>query len=198
VKRVFDVTVSAFALLLLSPLLVLVAVWVKLDSAGAVIFRQERIGRNGIPFSILKFRTMIESKDAHGPQITAATDDRITRSGQWLRKSKVDELPQLINVLFGQMSIVGPRPEVRKYVDLYPELARAKILSVRPGITDNAAIIFRDEAVLLARAADPEHEYIENILPAKISVYEKYVDSHSLAGDVGIIIRTMLRLFRDP
>jgi lipopolysaccharide/colanic/teichoic acid biosynthesis glycosyltransferase len=197
VKRAFDVLMSAAALLLLSPLLLGIALAVRLDSPGPALFRQQRIGRNERPFEILKFRTMRGAAPGHaGHEITVAGDARITRVGALLRRSKLDELPQLLNVLRGQMSLVGPRPEVPRYVRLYPDDARAEVLSVRPGITDEAAIEFRDEGELLARAADPERAYVEEILPRKIQLYRRYVRGRTFAGDLGILLRTGAALFR--
>jgi lipopolysaccharide/colanic/teichoic acid biosynthesis glycosyltransferase len=149
-------------------LLLLVALWIKLDSPGPVFFRQERIGRFGVPFRIHKFRTMTHG--AVGAQITVGADARITRAGAWLRRTKLDELPQLIDVLRGAMSLVGPRPEVPRYVAMYPQGLRDKVLSVRPGITDVASLEYRDEGELLARAADPEREYVSVVMPAKLKL----------------------------
>lgn len=193
-KRVFDVLLAGLGLLLLGPLLGLVALAVKLDSPGPVFFRQERVGRGGVPFRIHKFRTM--QHDATGPQITAGDDARITRVGRWLRRSKVDELAQLIDVLAGTMSMVGPRPEVPRYVALYPPATRAKVLSVRPGLTDLASIEYRDESEQLARAADPEHEYVHVVMPRKLRLAEAYVDQASLATDIRLILRTLAVLLR--
>jgi lipopolysaccharide/colanic/teichoic acid biosynthesis glycosyltransferase len=194
-KRLFDVLVAAASLLLLSPLFVLVALWIKLDSPGPVFFRQERIGRHGAPFRIHKFRTMTHGAPA-GAQITVGDDARITRAGAWLRRTKVDELPQLIDVLRGAMSIVGPRPEVPRYVALYPPDLRDKVLSVRPGITDFASIQYRDESAVLARAADPEREYTEVVMPAKLRLAAQYVDEATLASDLRLIGRTLKVLWR--
>ena len=195
-KRLFDVAVAAAGLLLLSPLLVGIAVWVRLDSPGPALFRQERVGRGGRPFRIHKFRTMQASRETtNGSAITVGADPRITRAGAFLRRSKLDELPQLIDVLLGRMSLVGPRPEVPRYVATYPAAIRAKVLSVRPGITDPASLQFRHESELLARAADPEREYREVVLPAKLRLAVEYVDRSSLAGDLRIIgatLRTLL------
>ena len=193
-KRLFDIALSAIALLLLAPLLVLVAIWVKLDSKGPVFFRQERVGRFGVPFRIHKFRTMAHAASPAGPLITVGADARITRAGQFLRRSKVDELPQLIDVLVGSMSFVGPRPEVPRYVAIYPASMREKVLSVRPGITDIASLEFRNESELLAKAQDPEREYTDVVLPAKLKLAAQYVDSASLATDVRLIARTLKTL----
>ncbi len=197
-KRLLDILLSAAGLLLLSPLLLLIAVAVRVDSAGPVLFRQSRVGRGGEPFEILKFRSMVHAgRDiVTGPEVTASTDRRITRLGAILRRSKLDELPQLFNVLRGDMSLVGPRPEVPRYVALYPIDARQEIFSVRPGLTDEAAIEFRHESDLLAKASDPERTYVEEILPRKIEHYRRYVRTRSLSGDLGILVRTVLRVAR--
>jgi len=164
---------------------------VKLDSPGPVFFRGERIGRGGRPFRMFKFRSMRVSPPGSGLQITIAGDARITRSGAVLRRYKLDELPQLIDVLLGRMSLVGPRPEVAQYVAAYPPAARDVVLSIRPGITDPASIEFRNESEILGAAANPEHEYIETILPRKIAVYRSYVANRSWLGDMRIILRTL-------
>lgn len=190
-KRLTDVALSAAGLVVLSPLLVALAVWVKLDSPGPVFFRGERIGRGGRPFRMFKFRSMRVSPPGSGLQITIAGDARITRSGAVLRRYKLDELPQLIDVLLGRMSLVGPRPEVAQYVAAYPPAARDVVLSIRPGITDPASIEFRNESEILGAAANPEHEYIETILPRKIAVYRSYVANRSWLGDMRIILRTL-------
>jgi lipopolysaccharide/colanic/teichoic acid biosynthesis glycosyltransferase len=192
-KRVFDVVMAALALVLLSPLLVMLALAVRLDSAGPVLFRQERVGRHGRPFNILKFRSM---RSGPGPLVTAGGDPRITRTGRLLRASKLDELPQLWNVLCGDMSLVGPRPEVPRFVAVYPADVRDRVLAVRPGITDPAAIRFRDEEAMLAAVVDPERHYVEYILPAKLAAYEEYVRSRCFAGDLRVIVATIRALFR--
>lgn len=195
-KRLFDISLAIVGLMLLAPLLVVIALWIKLDSPGPVFFRQVRVGRRGVPFRIHKFRTMQHGPEASGPQITVGADPRITRAGRLLRRSKLDELPQLIDVLEGAMSIVGPRPEVPKYVAQYPEEARVRVLSVRPGITDPASLAFRDENELLARATDPEREYVEVILPAKLRLALAYIDEASLWTDLHVILRTARLIFR--
>jgi lipopolysaccharide/colanic/teichoic acid biosynthesis glycosyltransferase len=190
-KRLFDILCAGVGLLLLSPLLLVVAVWVKLDSRGPVMFRQERVGRFGRTFRIHKFRTMRVDAPALGPQITIGDDARITRSGRWLRASKVDELPQLWDVLRGAMSLVGPRPEVPRYVAMYPDELRALVLSVRPGITDPASLSFRNESELLAQAEDPEREYVEVVMPMKLGLAADYVRNASLMGDIRLILATL-------
>jgi lipopolysaccharide/colanic/teichoic acid biosynthesis glycosyltransferase len=190
-KRILDLLVAVLALLLLAPLLVAVALAVKLDSPGPVFYRQERVGRHGRPFRIHKFRTMRHDPGDAGPQITVGSDPRITRTGAFLRRTKLDELAQLIDVLQGSMSIVGPRPEVPRYVALYPPDLRDKILSVRPGITDPASLEFRNESELLARAADPQREYVEVILPRKLASAARYVDEAAVLTDLRVIGRTL-------
>ena len=190
-KRLFDVLGAGFGLVLLAPLLVGIALWIKLDSRGPVFFRQQRVGRFGAPFHIHKFRSMRENAPLAGPQITVGADLRITRAGFFLRRTKLDELPQLLDVLAGTMSLVGPRPEVPRYVAMYPPEVRDKVLSVRPGITDPASIAYRDESTLLARAADPERAYIEQIMPAKLRYAVEYVDHMSLANDLRLIGATL-------
>ena len=188
-KRLFDVIIAATALLLLAPLLLCLAVAIKLDSPGPVFFRQQRVGRFGVPFSIHKFRTMHDG--AAGLPLTVGQDPRITRSGAWLRRTRCDELPQLIDVLQGTMSLVGPRPEVPRYVAHYPPALRERALAVRPGITDPASLSYLDEATLLAAAADPEREYIERILPAKLQRAAEYAERASLATDAAVLWRTL-------
>jgi lipopolysaccharide/colanic/teichoic acid biosynthesis glycosyltransferase len=193
-KRLFDWVMSSLGLLVLVPGLLLIALAIKLDSPGPVFFRQERVGRFGQPFRIHKFRTMRHEPAGQGLQITVGADARITRVGQLLRGSKLDELPQLIDVWVGTMSLVGPRPEVPRYVACYPAELREKVLSVRPGITDIASIEYRDESSVLARAADPEHAYIHEVLPHKLKLAASYVDQASVWLDVRLIVRTVLAI----
>jgi lipopolysaccharide/colanic/teichoic acid biosynthesis glycosyltransferase len=193
-KRVFDLLVALLALLLLTPLMLAVAVWIKLDSPGPVFFRQERVGQHGRLFHIHKFRSM--RADAGGLPLTVGADPRITRAGAWLRRKRLDELPQLIDVLQGRMSLVGPRPEVPRYVAQYPAHLRDRVLSVRPGITDPASLDFIDEASLLAHAADPERAYIEQVLPIKLHRAADYAQRASLATDVGVLWRTLRVLWK--
>ena len=197
-KRVFDIATAVLGLVLLAPLFVVVAAWIKLDSPGPVFFRQERIGRGGVPFRIHKFRTMRVGAEVVGPALTVGADPRITRAGAFLRRTKIDELAQLIDVLRGDMSVVGPRPEVPRYVAAYPPELRAKVLSVRPGITDPASLQFRDESTLLARAADPEREYRDVVLPEKLRLAADYVDSATLGGDLRLIAATVRALWSRP
>lgn len=191
VKRAFDILFSVAALLALLPVLIVVALWVKLDSAGPVFFRQVRVGWRGQPFRIYKFRTMRTDAERIGPQITIGPDSRITRPGRFLRKYKLDELPQFLNVLLGDMSVVGPRPEVPRYVELYPPATRELVLSVRPGITDLASIEFRDENELLGASPDPERTYVTQVMPAKLGYCERYVRERSFSGDLRIIGQTL-------
>ncbi|MFY9478869.1 MAG: sugar transferase [Aquabacterium sp.] len=195
-KRLFDWVLSSLGLLALSPLLLAIALLVKLDSPGPVFFRQERVGRYGKAFRIHKFRTMRHDPVGAGPQITVGADARITRVGGFLRASKFDELAQLIDVWLGDMSLVGPRPEVPRYVAHYPADLRDKVLSVRPGITDIASIEYRDESAVLARASDPEQAYLREVLPHKLMLAARYVDRSSLALDVWLILRTIGAIVR--
>lgn len=194
-KRIFDFVVAFIGLVLLLPLFVLVSCLIKLDSAGPVFFRQERVGRYGAIFRIFKFRTMTVNTESKG-QITVGCDARITQIGHALRRYKIDELPQLINVLFGEMSLVGPRPEVPRYVDRYPENIRNIVLSVSPGITDWASVQFKEENVILGAAKDPERTYVEEILPVKLDYYVSYVNKRSLMMDIKIILVTLVAIIR--
>ncbi len=195
VKRSFDVLACSVGLIVLSPLLAVTAVAVKLSSPGPVFFRQERVGRGFRPFQMLKFRTMVVDAPKLGGQITASGDPRITRVGRVLRKLKLDELPQLINVVRGDMSLVGPRPEVPRYVEQFRDDYR-EILRVRPGITDLASVKYRDESEQLAAAEDPEHEYVHHILPDKIELAREYTSRASLWFDLKLILQTLVRIVR--
>lgn len=195
VKRTIDVMASLLGLLLLSPLLIAVAVAIKLDSAGPVFFTQMRIGRGFRPFWIYKFRTMVKDAASIGRPITVGTDSRITRVGRLLRRTKLDEIPQLINVLQGDMSLVGPRPELPRYVERFADDYR-EILTVRPGMTDLASLKYIDESAMLERAADPENEYVTHVLPEKLELAKQYVRSSSLCLDIGLIARTVVRIAR--
>lgn len=191
VKRLFDLLAAGVGLFVLSPLLALIALTIRLDSVGPVFFRQERVGKNGRPFRIYKFRTMLLSAERLG-QLTVGRDARVTRVGRVLRKSKLDELPQLLNVVMGEMSLVGPRPELPKYVALY-SLEQRRVLSVRPGVTDLASIAFRDESNLLEGRTDPERFYVEEIMPRKLKLNLEYLARRSLATDLKVIIETIRR-----
>lgn len=194
-KRFFDIFFSFLGLLLLSPLFLVLAVWISLDSRGGVFYRQLRVGRGNRDFRLIKFRSMRTDADKAGLITVGGHDPRITRSGYFIRKYKLDELPQLINVLKGDMSFVGPRPEVRKYVDMYtPE--QLHVLDVRPGITDEASIRYRNENELLATAADPERFYIETVMPDKLRINLQYVQNHTLCGDIELIFRTFAAVVR--
>ncbi|MDD3530338.1 MAG: sugar transferase [Gallionellaceae bacterium] len=193
-KRTFDLLASAFGLLALAPFLLLVAVAIKLDSPGPVFFRQERVGRLGSVFRIHKFRTMVTDAERRGLQITVGADARVTVVGAFLRRYKLDELPQLIDVVMGNMSLVGPRPEVPRYVALYPDDVRRIVQSVRPGITDLASIEFKAENDILGHAKDPHRAYVEEILPIKLRYYVDYVQGRSFWGDMKIILRTLLAI----
>ena len=192
-KRTFDFVAALLGLVLLSPLLLLVACLIKLDSLGPVLFKQERIGKGFRPFLIYKFRTMVHDAPRRGGPITFGADPRITRVGRILRQTKIDEFPQLINVLRGEMSFVGPRPEVRPYVERFRE-DYAEILTVLPGITDLASVKYRDEAEVLGRFEDPEAAYVRHILPEKINLAKEYVRRSSLFFDITLLLKTLLKL----
>lgn len=193
IKRWFDVAVGFFGLLFLAPLLTAVAVLVKLDSKGPIFFKQERMGKGFRPFTIYKFRTMVENASQRGELTTSDKDPRITGMGRFLRRTKIDELPQLINVLKGEMSIVGPRPEVRRYVELFRQ-DYEEILKVRPGITDLASLKYQDEAALLGCSRDPEAEYQTKILPDKIALAKEYLRRSSLLFDLSLVLKTLPKL----
>ena len=193
-KRLFDIVSSGIGLLCLAPVFVIMAIWIKLDSRGPVFYRQTRVGRYGRDFRIFKFRSMRVGSDK-GRQITVGErDPRITRSGYFIRRYKIDELPQLINVFLGDMSVVGPRPEVRKYVDLYSEEQR-KVFQVRPGITDLASIKYRNENELLSQVDDPDTYYIDVIMPDKLAINLEYIRHQSFMGDIKIIFNTLFKIF---
>ncbi|WP_312694020.1 sugar transferase [Caproiciproducens sp.] len=189
-KRVFDVVVSLLILLVLSPLLLLLALAVKLDSRGPVFYRQVRVGRYNQDFKIFKFRTMVQDADKIGPPLTVGDDPRVTRVGRLIRKLRLDEFSQLLNVLGGSMSLVGPRPEVRKYVDVYTPEYMATLL-IRPGITATSSIAFKDENSLLNAAEDPEKVYVEQILPPKMAYNLAYMKKISLLNDIKIMFQTV-------
>jgi lipopolysaccharide/colanic/teichoic acid biosynthesis glycosyltransferase len=194
-KRLFDLLFSAFGLLLLSPFFILIALLIKLDSKGPVFYLQSRVGQGGRQFSLFKFRTMYIGADRGHAITVGQRDPRITRVGFYLRKFKLDELPQLFNVLAGTMSLVGPRPEVKKFVDLYtPE--QQQVLTIKPGITDYASIEFRNENELLAGKPDPIDFYIREIMPIKLALNLKYLQTQSFWGDLVIILRTLVSIFK--
>jgi lipopolysaccharide/colanic/teichoic acid biosynthesis glycosyltransferase len=193
-KWVFDRSVSVIALILLLPLFLVIALWVTLDSRGGVFFVQQRVGRKGKPFGLIKFRTMRPKAEESG-KLTVGKDRRITRAGEFLRKYKLDELPQLWNVLVGDMSFVGPRPEVPEYVELYDPEQR-EVLSVRPGITDEASIAYFDESELLANSPNPEETYVREIMPEKLNINLAYLKRRNFFSDLVVIFRTVGRIFR--
>jgi len=193
IKRAFDLSAAAAGLLCLSPLFIVVAALIKLDSGGTVFFTQERVGRGFRSFRIYKFRTMMKDAPGKGGPITFGEDPRITPIGRVLRKTKIDELPQLINVLKGEMSLVGPRPEVRQYVDYFRQ-DYAQILTVRPGMTDLASVKFCDEAAILGAFPNPEEMYLTAILPQKLDLGKEYVRGSSMALDLAVIFKTLAAL----
>lgn len=193
--RFFDLLFTVLGLIILSPLFLIVAIWIKLDSNGPVFYRQTRVGRNSKDFKLLKFRSMVTDADKNGLITVGGRDPRVTQSGYFIRKYKLDELPQLLNVLKGDMSLVGPRPEVRKYVDLYNESQR-RVLSVKPGITDYASIQFIDENEILGKAENPEMVYIEKVMPEKIKYNMKYIQNRSVKEYFKIIFLTIGKIVK--
>lgn len=192
-KRIFDIVLATFGLIVLSPLFVVIAILILLDSQGGIFYRQIRVGKNVEDFPLLKFRTMYVHQDDQQLLTIGNNDARITKIGHWLRKHKLDELPQLLNILKGHMSFVGPRPEVRKYVNLYSD-EQIRVLSVKPGITDWASIQFSNECELLAKSNDPENFYIKEIIPLKITQNLKYINDHDLWIDLKIIFLTLRKI----
>jgi lipopolysaccharide/colanic/teichoic acid biosynthesis glycosyltransferase len=192
--RLFDILFSLIGLIILFPFFILIGIIIKLNSNGPAFFIQKRVGRNNVDFSLIKFRTMRMDSEKDGQLTVGGRDPRITGIGYFLRKFKLDEFPQLINVLAGDMSLVGPRPEVRKYVDLYTT-EQKKVLSVRPGITDNASLAYFNENVLLAKSSDPEQTYVKEIMPAKIALNMKFIENPGLGAYFGIICRTFAKIF---
>jgi len=190
-KRVFDILFSSLGLVLLFPVFIGISALIVIDTKGPIFFRQERVGRHLCNFKIHKFRTMIVNASDFGPSITIDLDPRVTRVGKILRKYKLDELPQLIDVLLGDMSLVGPRPEVPKYVDAYSDADKIIIFSVKPGITDKASIEFRNENELITNSSDVDSVYLEKILPIKLVYYREYVETRSLWLDIKIILKTV-------
>ncbi|MBR5559848.1 MAG: sugar transferase [Clostridia bacterium] len=195
-KRAMDIAISGCALLVIWPVLLIIALAIKIDDPGPVFYRQVRVGRNGKEFRIFKFRTMVVDADKKGLQITVGRDNRITRMGRLLRKTKLDELAQLINVFTGEMSFVGPRPEVPKYVNMYTPYQR-QVLLVRPGITDYASIAYRNENDMLEGADDPERMYIDVIMPDKIELNMKYLREISPLADIRLILSTIIAVIKD-
>ncbi len=195
INRIFDILFSLFAILISSPIIILAALIIKIENFNApIIFQQQRGGLNQSYFSIFKFRTMTSNADKKG-EITVGNDSRITKPGKWIRKFKIDELPQFFNVLKGDMSVVGPRPEVSKYIALYNS-EQLKVLSVKPGITDYASIVYFDENQLLGESDDPEKTYIEVIMPNKLKLNLKYIEDKSLYVDLKIIFSTLIKIFK--
>lgn len=195
-KRCFDIFFSLLGILSLLLVFLFVAIAIKCSSKGPVLFKQERVGKNGKHFKIWKFRSMVVDAEAKGRQITTDGDNRITKVGKFIRKTKIDELPQLFNVLSGKMSFVGPRPEVPRYVELYTEEQR-KVLSVKPGITDLASIEFRNENDMLKEAEDPDKKYIEEIMPAKLELNLKYIEKAGFFYDIGLIFKTIFKVIKE-
>ena len=193
--RFFDFILSLVGLVVLAPIFIVLAIWIKIDSKGPVFYKQVRVGQNGIDFGLFKFRSMVVDADKKGLITVGGRDPRITHSGYFIRKYKLDELPQLINVLVGDMSLVGPRPEVRKYVDLYTD-DQQKVLSVKPGITDYASIEYMDENEILGKSSDPEKTYIEEIMPEKIKYNMKYILNKNISEYFKIIFLTLLKIVR--
>jgi lipopolysaccharide/colanic/teichoic acid biosynthesis glycosyltransferase len=195
IKRLFDLIASSIGIILLSPLLLLVCLLILIDAGLPLFYKQKRVGKNNVDFLLFKFRSMKNNSDKKGLLTVGSNDHRITRSGYFLRKYKLDELPQLFNVLKGDMSMVGPRPEVRKYVDLYSE-EQKEVLAIKPGITDYASIEYSNENELLAQSPEPEKLYIEEVMPKKLSLNKKYIHSASMATDLKIIAQTIFKIMR--
>ena len=194
-KRIFDLFFSFLGILFLLPIYIIIAILIKIDSNGDILYKQERIGKNGIPFYVLKFRTMIPNAFSKGALTVGSRDPRVTNIGFYLRKYKLDELPQLFNVFLGEMSFVGPRPEVKKYTDLY-NAEQKKVLSVAPGITDYASIKFRNENDLLSESDDPEKLYIDQIMPEKLNLNLKYINDNNVFKDIKIIFNTFYTIIK--
>jgi len=195
VKRIFDIVFSFIGLVLLLPFFIIIALLIVIDSPGGVFYKQARVGKNGIDFYLFKFRSMRTGADKKGLLTVGGRDSRITRMGYFIRKYKIDELPQLLNVFLGDMSLVGPRPEVRKYVDLYNE-EQKQVLSVKPGITDYASIEYSNENEILGKAENPERVYINEIMPAKLELNLKYIDEQGIITDLKIIFKTIGKIIK--
>jgi len=189
-KRVFDIVASLVGIVLLLPVFIIIGLWVKLSSKGPIIFVQKRVGKDFIEFNLYKFRSMVVGAQTKGPGVTSKDDARVTKVGRFIRSTKIDELPQLFNVLKGDMSLVGPRPELKKFVEAKKQEYK-KVLSIKPGITDNAAIEFRDEEEIMSQYEDKEKAYIDIVLPQKIKLYYKYIDEISFFNDVKLILKTL-------
>ncbi len=193
IKRISDITFSLLGIIILFPFFIIISLLVVMDSGFPIFYNQKRVGKNGKLFSLLKFRTMLKDSDKKGLLTVGRKDSRITNLGYYLRKLKIDEFPQLFNVLIGDMSLVGPRPEVLKYVELYTEEQKT-VLSIRPGITDYASIIYSDENSLLLETKDPEHYYINKVMPSKLKLNLKYIKDQSFSTDLKIILKTLERI----
>lgn len=193
-KRIFDIVFSLTGILLLSPLFVIISILILIDSSGAIFYKQIRIGKNGKKFGLLKFRTMRPDSDKKGLITVGGKDPRVTRVGHFLRKYKLDELPQLFNILLGDMSFVGPRPEVEKYVELYDE-KQLKVLDVKPGLTDYASLAYINESDILGQSDDPEKTYIEEVMPDKLKLNLEYINDQSFTTDMKVIGKTILKIF---
>ena len=194
IKRLFDIIASSIGIIILSPIFIGVSIAIKIDSKGSIFFKQARVGKDSKIFNILKFRTMVINAEDLGQQITVGKDKRITKVGMFLRKAKIDELPQLINVFKGDMSLVGPRPEVPKYVKMYNEEQR-RVLNVRPGITDIASLRYKDENDILGKVENPEEYYINTIMPDKLKLNLEYVEKSNILFDIFLIIKTIIKCF---
>lgn len=196
IKRIFDLFFSLCGLVILFPFFIAIALWIKLDSKGSVFYKQKRVGQFDGTIYVYKFRSMVTDAESKGLKITVGRDPRITNSGHFIRKYKIDEFAQLINVLNGTMSLVGPRPEVREYINEYPKDIKDKVLSVKPGITDYASIEFKDENAMLEGAEDPHDVYINEILPIKQKFYIQYVDEQSILLDIKLIFKTIIAIIK--
>ena len=194
-KRIFDIVLASLGLILLSPLFLFVSLFIICDSSGGIFYRQTRVGKGNRDFILWKFRTMVTNADKKGLLTVGLSDNRVTRIGRFLRKYKIDEFPQLINIIKGDMSLVGPRPEVRKYVNLYNS-EQLKVLNVKPGLTDYASIEYMDESDLLAQSDNPEKTYIEIIMPEKLRLNFQYIKEQNLHTDIGILLKTIFRIVR--
>ncbi len=192
-KRIFDLFFSTLGLIILTPILIIISLLIVFDSRGGIFYKQKRVGKGNIDFSMFKFRTMQTGSDKKGLLTIGDKDNRVTKVGYFLRKFKIDELPQLINILKGDMSFVGPRPEVRKYVDLYNE-EQLMVLSVRPGLTDFSSLDFINESEILSQSQNPEETYINVIMPAKLELCKKYINEASFLTDIKIIVKTILKI----
>ena len=192
-KRIFDILSSIVVLLIFSPIFILIAVFICLESKGGVFYKQERIGKGENTFHLFKFRTMVKNADKQGQLTVGMKDQRITKTGYFLRKYKLDELPQLLNIIIGDMSVVGPRPEVKKYVQLYTA-EQKRVLNVRPGLTDYASLEFINENEILGKSSNPEKTYIDEVMPEKLALNKKYIQDYGLKTDLKIIFKTIFKI----